>query len=99
MGEATRQGVIPEGTFDGTVHGPLWLRLLARVWQGKVFTGDQVTNRILGRQLIRGTVRVDGEIVAIDYPRLHLTDELIDLFGDGSRWAGTLRVWRYTVHF
>ncbi len=91
--------MIPEGVFIGTVHGPLWLQVLAKVWSGKTFTGDRVTNRILGRQMIEGRVREEYGTVYIHYPRLHLTDELVALFDDGSRWAGELHVGRWIVRF
>lgn len=91
--------MIPTGVFLGTVHGPFWLRLLAKIWTGKTFTGDRVTNRILGRDMVEGQVREARGIVYIDYPRFHLTDELIALFDDGSKWAGELRVGRWTVYF
>ena len=90
----------PSGTYAGTVHGPLWLRLLGKAWGGKTFTGDRVTNRIFGVPMISGDVSVHRGIVYIHYPRLHVTDELFALFDDGSRWAGELKIGRWTVlHF
>lgn len=58
---------LPTGQYDGRTLSP-WLRWTRWVWQGKVFTGDRVVNRIGPWRLVQGTVTADDRQVFIRYP-------------------------------
>jgi hypothetical protein len=65
---------LPEGSYEGrtTAPGLFWTRW---VWQGKVFTGNTVVNRIGPWQVVRGTVTASETEITIRYPG-GLTDVL-----------------------
>src|SRR5687768_14776443 len=69
---------LPQGSFTGRAWSfdlPFVDRV-SRVWQGKVFEGDTVWNRILGRLAVPGMVALNGDRVVITYPQLGVTDTL-----------------------
>lgn len=83
---------LPQGTYDGIA----WPKLPFRgAWQGKVFTGDGVVNRIGPLLLIPGHVSLQGGEVVIDYPQLGLRDYLKPV--SSTVWLGKLgtegRIW------
>lgn len=91
---------LPVGAFIGTVHGR-W-RFMNRIWRGKTFDGNTVTNRILGHQLIEGQVTRQGGMVVIRYPQLFgLTDRLTAAPGveDGSKWDGSMVLGPFVIYF
>lgn len=80
---------LPQGVYTGTVHG--WFKPVNLFWRGKVFTGTTVTNRILGGLWVEGQASIVGATVWITYPRLGLTDVLIQRHvGDSSVWDGSM---------
>lgn len=101
---------LPQGRFMGRAWShslPVWL--LAWAWQGKVFEkwiSYHVTkqpyvigvwNRILGRELIEGSVTLEGDEIVIRYPQLRLTDRLKPV--TPALWLGQMRLWGHVVWF
>lgn len=90
--------MIPQGAYTGRVQGIF--RPLNLFWRGKVFCGDQVWNRILGGLFVKGQARVNGVVLFIDYPRLHLTDTLMRRQADDDAiWDGSMALGPFVVQF
>ena len=83
--------MIPEGRYDGTVHGH-W-RWANHFWTGKVFTGSKVVNIIRGRELIEGDVTEHHGLVQIRYPQLGLTDTLWPRWDRAVTSPSLKRIW------
>ena len=91
---------LPVGTFTGEAWLATWpsiTRLIGALWQGKTFTGDAVTNRILWAQRVQGRVWIEGSDLIIDYPKLKLRDYLRPV----TPWLyfGHMKIGRAMVYF
>lgn len=90
---------LPAGTYDGWTVG-FWWRWTRWIWQGKVFVGARVVNRIGPWRLVRGDVLAFKDRVEIRYP-FGLTDVLtpVKYPADARGYDGVLRVGPITVRF
>lgn len=91
---------IPSGLFDGKAwsHDLPFVQTVAHLfWQGKVFEGAKVLNRMHTRLLIPGVVSLVDDAVIIDYPQLGLRDTLKSI--DESHWLGRMQLGQSVVWF
>jgi hypothetical protein len=83
--KAGSPGVVPEGFAPGRVYpkpgtklNALRSKILTKVWQGKHFDGDIMTNKFFGMKMIKGQVLEEtswldgGPVHAIDYSHTSL---------------------------
>jgi len=89
-----KRDLLPVGEYVGKVYPPF--QFLNRIWKGKCFCDDTVVNKVFGYWTLPGKVTRIGERVYIHYPRLHITDTLMEV---NEGWLGSMIIFGVKIEF